>query len=133
MRKKYLVSAVLGLFVVLNSAGEVGKYVDLKRVLNDYITTTETLVESIEKAEGAKEIAKALNSYVEVMLEVMPEMGELEEKYPELDQKLPVELEDVLDQFQETMAKMEGIFEKIIPYAEDGEVLKALEGFQQLE
>ena len=104
-----------------------GKYDDVKKTVDKMVKETDKFVSALDKADDAKAVTKAINSYNSVMVKAYEDFNKLEEKYPELGGTAPPE------ELKDTMAKMEGMAQslmgasvKLIQYAMDPEVAEAM-------
>jgi len=118
---------LIGAAVFLAGCG--GKYADVKKVNAEFVSMLEDYVAELEKADSAKDVAAAMNSYADQLEGIMPEMKKLQEKYPELKDQdnIPAELEESMESAMAAGMNMAGTFMKIAPYMEDPEVQKAQE------
>ncbi len=131
--------AILGLCVFImgitacgGSGG--GKYSDVKSTLKELNTVTETWMENMEKADTAKKVASALSDYAQKMKDLRAKMDEFEEKYPELNDMSdpPEELKEEVAQMEELWSKIMSIMMKAAQFADDPDVQKAQEEFQEV-
>jgi len=128
MRKLALV-----LFVSLLVVGCGSKYSDVKKVNEEYVSLMEVYMGDLEKADSAKDVAKAMNRFADKMESLWPKMEKLAEKYPELKDSAnpPEELKETQQKAEELGQKMVGAMMKLIPYMADPEVRKAQERMGQ--
>ena len=114
--------------VVLMS-GCAGKYSDVKKLNAEFVDIMKSYVADLEKADSAKEMAKAMNSYADRLEKIWPKMQKQAEKYPELKGggEMPEELKELQKESTEMGMSMAGTFMKIGPYMRDSEVMKAQE------
>ncbi|MBT3192264.1 MAG: hypothetical protein HN341_06885 [Verrucomicrobia bacterium] len=126
--RKYWIPAMCLLIVCL-TCGCAGKYGDVKKTNAEFADLTQAYVADLEKAESARDAAKAMNRYADKLEDFWPEMMKLSEKYPELkDQNsIPEELKESNAESEAAARKMAGSFMKIMPYMSDPEVRKAQE------
>jgi thiamine biosynthesis lipoprotein ApbE len=122
----------IGGFLVLAAlliAGCGGKYADVKKVNEKYITAMETYVSDLEAAKDASQVAKAMDQLADSMEKLMPEMKRLSEKYPELQDhnNPPEELAEISKQAEAVGMKMGSTMMKVMPHMSDPEVQKAQE------
>jgi len=124
------------LFLILLSFGCFAqtKYGDIKEMFNWYLDATLKVVNVLENSQDTKEIALALEDYVDATLEFIPQMEQFEEKYPELNEQSdpPKELEEIMDRFEKAMERAADSFAGLFKYAEDPDVQKAMERFEEL-
>ncbi|MCD4655565.1 hypothetical protein K8T06_16715 [bacterium] len=106
-----------------------GKYSDAEKIYGEYVVAIEKYVTNLEKADNAKEVAKAVNKFADDMEDLMPRMKKLSEKYPELKDTSnpPEELKETQARADEMGMKMAGSMMKMMPYMKDPEVRKAQE------
>ena len=122
-----LVIALLGC-----GGGGGGKYADLKKAMRGVTGATKSFAEDVEKASDGKGIAEALQKYVKEMEKLQPQMEQLEKKYPELSEGVPEELKELEAEFEEVGTKMMEVMGKLVQFADDPEVLKAMESFEKI-
>ena len=104
-----------------------GKYSDVKKVNEKYISLIENYITDIDKADNADDAAKAVNKFADGMNALWPEMREFSKKYPELKDKSnpPEELKEINKRVKETSKKMVAAMMKLMPYMMSPKVLNA--------
>ena len=105
-----------------------GKYSDVNKMNEEYIALMENYIADLDKADNAKDAAKAMNRFADGMENLWPRMQKLSEKYPELkDNKStpPEELKEAQERAEAVGQKMVGSMMKTMPYVMDPEVQKA--------
>jgi len=110
-----------------------GKYSDLKPVVKKFNDTTETFINSMEKAEGADAVAAALNALAKEMKTIKAGMDKMEEKYPELKNMSdpPEELGAEAARMQELMGRMGTVMMKAMQFGDDPKVMEAQKAFEE--
>ena len=133
MPKRTLVAALLLILVSFSCLAQT-KYEDLKNFFNWYIEVTIDVVNVLDKSQDTKQLAQALNDYVDATLEFIPKMEQFEEKYPELAEMSdpPKELEETMERFEKAMERAASAFANLMQYGDDPDVQKAMERFQEL-
>ena len=97
-------------------------------VIKQHVDVTETFVNTLEKADSADDVAKAIDAYTAGMKELIPKIQNLNEKYPEFeDGKVPEELEKDAQRLEELAGKMSAAMMKTVSYMMDPAVQKAME------
>ena len=131
MWKRILVPFFCFLFLSSLLSGCGGKYSDAVEANEAFIEMMEAYVESLEKADGAEDVAKAMNRYADAMEDLLPRMKHIAEKYPELNDQNnpPEELKESQKKSEEVGRKMIITMVKAKPYLSDPEVQKALKRF----
>jgi hypothetical protein len=104
-----------------------GKYSEAEKMNKEYIALVEDYIADIDKADNAKDVAKAMNEFADGMEDLMPKMRKLSEKYPELKDRSnpPEELKETQKKAEEMGQKMAGAMIKLMPYMMAQEVLNA--------
>ncbi len=104
-----------------------GKYDDAIEVNKDFIKITEDYTQDLEKAESAKDVAKAMDNYTEKFAKLAPKMKEINEKYPDIknDKDVPAEFREMEEKVQQAGVKLAGSFMKILKYMTDPAVIEA--------
>jgi hypothetical protein len=127
--KRVMVPMVCLLVVAFVVGGCAGKYADVKKMNTKFAKITEAYVADLDKADDAKGVAKAMNSFADELEVIWPKMQKLSEKYPELkDNKNPPKALEVSQKEAEAVGKkMAGTFMKTMPYMQDPDVRKAQE------
>ncbi len=127
--KRIVVPMVCVLLAAFVMSGCGGKYADVKKVSGKFAKATEAYVAELDKADDAKAVAKAINSYADALEKFWPQMQKLSEKYPKLKDHTnpPKGLEASQKEAEAAGKKMAGTFMKIMPYMGDPEVRKAQE------
>jgi hypothetical protein len=133
MTKRTLAAALLLILISFGCFAQT-KYEDLKELFIWYMEVTMDTVNVLEKSQDTKQIAQALNDYVDATLEFIPQMEQFEEKYPELKEMSdpPKELEETMDRFEEAMGRAAESFAGVMMYADDPDVQKAMARFEEL-
>jgi len=127
----------VALFLILLSLGSFAqtKYEDVKELFNWYLDATSKVANILEDSQNTKEIAQALEDYVDATLEFVQQMEQFEEKYPELSEMSdpPQELGEIMDRFEEVMGRAANSFGGLAKYAEDPDVQKAKKRFEDIK
>lgn len=125
------------LLLILLSFGSFAqtKYEDIKELFNWYLDATKKVVNVLDNSQDTKQIAQALEDYVDATLEFVPQMEQYEDKYPGLSEMSdpPQELEEIMEQFEKVMESAANSFAGLYKYAEDPDVQKAMERFEEVE
>jgi hypothetical protein len=124
-----------GAFSFGNSAfDEESKYADAKTVLENLAGLLETFVENMDKAEDSKSIAKALDGLAQAMKELLPEINEIRQKYPELDKEdtHPEELKPLLQRIDKDFQAMIKSYGKVREHIEDPAVKAADDKYKEV-
>ena len=110
-------------------AGCGGPYADAKRYQDQHLKAMEAYIADLEKAQDAKAVARAINTFADRMERLAPEARRLAEKHPELRKSgaTPEELKEGEAQMKELAPKMAGAMMKVMPHMGDPEVRKAQE------
>ena len=124
-----LIVVLLFLYMPAASAQE---YEDLVQVMRDYMAHTETLITSLDAAQSADQVTAAMRAYLEASRAYIGQMQALEEKYPELNDEVPATLENLLEELEEVMMRLQSSMMKLADYADDAELGKVMEEFQNL-
>ncbi len=127
-------TAVVLLIVVSVACYGQSKYGDIEELFEWYAEKLESLADVLEASGDPKEVAAALNEYVDATLEFIPQMERFEEKYPELADMPdpPPELEPSVVRFEESTQRLSGSFASLNRFADDPDVQKALARLQEL-
>jgi predicted nuclease with TOPRIM domain len=127
MKKMMLVLFLTLLTMSFLIIGCGGKYSEAEKMNKEYIALLEDYVADIDKADNAKNVAKAMNRFADGMEELMPKIRKLSEKYPELKDRSnpPEELKETQKKAEEIGQKMAGSMIKLMPYMMAPEVLNA--------
>jgi hypothetical protein len=118
-----LVAFLVG-FVACGGGG--GQFSSEKKVMEKGAEIMEDFLTSMEKADDAKGVAAALNTFADEMEKIKPQMEELQTKYPDLDQ-VPEELAPIAKKYEELGMRMMSVMGKIMQYADDPDVQAAQE------
>ena len=128
-----IVLFVIGLFAC---GGEGGKYDDAVDLMEKQISVTETFADNMNAATSGEEVASALNSYSDGMKELIPEMKDMMEKYPEMrgqgSEEVPEKLQALLERMNtEVQPKLQSAMVKLGEYSDDPAVQEAQKKFQE--
>ena len=117
-----LVGAVLCL---LSCSG--GKYGDVKAAINDQTAATEEFVAAVEKVDGGKDVAAAMDQFSKQMSKMLAQFKKLKEKYEGVDLEDAPELKAENERAQQAAMQFAGAFMKVnLQYAGDPDVQAAL-------
>ena len=130
--KKWMIALCVVAFAVGTMACGGDEYADAKKAISKSNKVLEGFFTEFDKADDAKSVAAALNGFVDNMKQVIPEIRELEKKYPELGggQSVPEELGEEGKKMMELWGRFGSIMMKIQQFADDPEVKKAQERLQ---
>lgn len=131
--KKNLV-LFLSVVLLFGFACSGGKYGDIKDALNDLIDMQEEYIKTIEKAQGASDVASAINRYADRFVQIKPRLQSFEQKYPELKQQKepPAELKESFERLTQSAQKLATASMAMLKYLGDPEVQKATERLKNL-
>ncbi len=104
-----------------------GKYDDAVKVNDEFFGIMEKFVNTLEKADSADSVAKAMNGFADGIDLITPKMKKVLEKHPELkDQKtIPEELKALQKKGEALQKKFSQSFMKAMQYGQDAKVQKA--------
>jgi hypothetical protein len=127
-----VLTAVVFALGTIACGGGGGKYADAKKAIANSNKILEDFFAEFDKADDAKSVAAALNGFVDDMEQVVPELRDLEKKYPEIGggQSVPEELGEEGKKMMELWGKFGSIMMKIQQFGDDPEVKKAQERLQ---
>ncbi len=111
-----------------------GKYADLKSAIDSIIQIQETYFSSLQKAQSAQDVASAINSYTDSIMQITPALNGMIQKYPEIKNSdtPPAELKDSFDRLARTREKFAGLIPILKNYQKDDVVQKAMERQESL-
>ena len=84
MKKMMMVLFLTLLTISFLIIGCGGKYSEAEKMNKEYVALMEDYIADIDKADNAKDVAKAMNGFADGMDDLWPKMLKLSEKYPEL-------------------------------------------------
>jgi uncharacterized coiled-coil DUF342 family protein len=133
MMKKILSVLAVGLLLVAVACGG-GKYADVKNVLEKNISATENFFNAMEKAGSADDVAAALTNYADEMDKLIPELKDVQKKYPELkdEEDMPKDVKELMEKYNKLAEKFPQAMSKIAQYAADSKVMEAQEKFLEV-
>ncbi|MCK5165216.1 MAG: hypothetical protein KAQ72_15935 [Desulfobacula sp.] len=104
-----------------------GKYDDVVKVNDEYISVLQDYIDRLNKAQTGKDVAKAMNKYTDAFKKLAPKMKKINEKYPEL-----MNAKDLPEKVKQSQAKATQIgldfassFMKTMKYITDPGVAQA--------
>lgn len=104
-----------------------GDYSDVVEMMTEYIEIQEHYVDGLENADNADEFVKAVTEYSENMKKILPEMKKYAEKYPDLDEGAPEDLEKLNQRAEELAERITKVTPgKMMKYASDPKVMEAM-------
>jgi len=84
MKKVNKVFVIVVVFMGLLWGCGQGKYDDLVKINDSFISITRDYIDGLNKAENGKDVARAMNKYADEFKKLAPKMKEINEKYPGL-------------------------------------------------
>ena len=90
---------------------------EARSIMRKQADITEDYLNDLSNAENADGVVKAIDKYSEGMRELIPELREFNEKYPEYKEgKIPEGLEEEVDRLREASSKIPGAMMKMAKY-----------------
>ena len=127
MKKVNKVFVIVVVFMGLLWGCGQGKYDDLVKINDSFISITRDYIDGLNKAENGKDVARAMNKYADEFKKLAPKMKEINEKYPDLKNA-----KDMPEKVKESQAKAQQIgmdfassFMKTMKYIADPQVMEA--------
>lgn len=121
--------ALVGFFILNLAACSSGKYSDVKEAMVAQAKAMENYIDAMGKAESAEDVVAAIEGFTREMEKLLPEMQNTLAKHPGL-QELEVPPEELREQ-SEKMRELSGNFQtsmmKSMKYMQDPEVQRAME------
>ncbi|MBN2436587.1 MAG: hypothetical protein JXK07_15110 [Spirochaetes bacterium] len=107
-----------------STSSAVPGYAEMANVLNDYTDIQEKYLKDLKNVDSPEDLIKALETYTENMMKIVPMMQELSEKYPELSEVDPPKhiqerLDKIANEIQEEAPKA------VMEYQSDPKVQEA--------
>ena len=132
--KKWLIIVGAAVFIAGTFSCGGDNYADVKKVLADGNKVLESFLDDMGKAESADQVANILTDFNKAMGKLMPEMRQLEEKYPELlkGQEIPPELGEVGQKSMELWKQFPNVLMQAQQYADNEKVQKAMDELQNI-
>lgn len=121
------------MLVFLSIAGLfAGDYDELREVMEEILEVQQDLIDGLDGAETAEEVASVIVIWGEALNEIGPKMTAIEEKYPEIVdmQEPPEEVADIAAELEALDEKLATSMMKIYSYYEDPAVQEAMESLQ---
>ena len=125
----YLHSAICIVIIFGLFACGGGKYAEAEKVMKKQADIGIAYVNDLERANSAKDVAKAIDTYTDEMEELIPDINKMMKDLPEvLNQEAPPkELAEESAQVAEASEKIQKASKKLFQYITNPEVQKALE------
>lgn len=115
------------LSVALISCGSDGSK-EAESIIKNQADVTENYVDNLTIAKNADDVVNAIEQYTQGMEQLIPELKEFREKYPEYKQgNVPAEMEADLKRLEEASEKLPGAMMKLSSYMMKPEVQAAME------
>jgi predicted small secreted protein len=110
-----------------------GKYADVQKVMDNYITANEKFATALEGAKTAEDVTTAIEALTETTKAVAPQLKAFETKYPEFKNQdnPPAELKPIMDRMMGAAGKMMAAMQKIGQFAADPKVQAAQAKLQE--
>jgi len=124
--KALLGMTILAVMMVACGGGASGP----KATMEKFVVVTETMADSMEKADTAVAVVAAINSYSDSMEKLIPEMKAVNEKHPELKElgkggEVPAEYKEIMERITKAGEKMGASMMKMGQFYQDEGVQKA--------
>jgi hypothetical protein len=130
-------TAVLGFLAILAALAcrKSDRYLETRGLVTRYIQSVEDFAAAVAKAEDAKTIAAAMDTWTGTALGLAPALKELGRKRPELSNAsvLPPDLTALLIKMDESHARMLTAMAKAMRYADDPAVLAARAKLEEVQ
>ena len=106
-----------------------GKYDQAKKVMNKQAEISTEYVNALERADNAKDVANAINTYANEMEKLIPDINKMMKDLPEVlnHETVPQEVAEESAQLTEAGEKIQAASKKLFQYITDPDVQKALE------
>lgn len=133
---------VILVFVAMNGCTGKDKSKETRTVMEKNLKIMENFIKSVEETEDPQVYLSALQKMKSEMQKLIPEMNELNKKYPELfkldDKKKPTpELKNILKELAvreaEVRPKFVAALQKVMKNAKDPEIMKELQEIYELQ
>lgn len=133
---------VILVFVAMNGCAGKDKSKETRTVMEKNLKIMENFIKSVEETEDPQVYLSALQKMKSEMQKLIPEMNELNKKYPELfkldDKKKPTpELKNILKELAvreaEVRPKFVAALQKVMKNAKDPEIMKELQEIYELQ
>ena len=112
---------LLSIFFVLSCGAEGSS------VIKKQVKASENYINGMADAKNADDVVKTIDKFTDDMKELMPELMELEKKYPGYrDGEIPKELEADMKEMEEVSEKMAGAMSNMMKYMMDPKVQAAM-------
>ena len=129
MVKKTLIAAALAGLLVLVSCGAGGPFGEAKALISEQVNIMNNLVNGMEKAGSAQDVANAFKAYNDAMERLAPRLKDFAKRNVELakTEKIPEELNEEMKKLQEVSIRMGEVSAKSTQYLSDPAVAKEME------
>lgn len=125
--KRAFVLALAGVIAIMMGCTGGSKYSDLVEVNTQFVGAMENYAEATGKAESAKDVANAINTFAEKVEQLAPKIKKVRDKYPELDTsgEMPEELKAIQKKAEGLQQQMTASYMNMMKYMSDPEVQNA--------
>ena len=131
MRKVIVMASIVALVVIASGCGG-GKYDDAREAINTQYEMMSDFVVGIENANDSAAVVVVLEKFQKTAAGAREQMMAIIEKYPEMKENPPKDLEEQAKKMEELGPKFMGAMMKIAQtYGDDPAVQEALQKMQQ--
>jgi chaperonin cofactor prefoldin len=130
--KLFPVVALATLFALLGCGGG-QDYSDAVEINTKFVDAMGSYIDDIDKADGAADVADAIDAYAQKVEELAPQMKAIAAKHPEWKDmgKVPEELKPIQEKAKQIASQIPNTFMKTMKYMTDDQVRDAHKRLQE--
>jgi hypothetical protein len=132
---RYRIFSVIAIAALLTVLGcsKGPDYSDAVEVNSKFVDAMGSFIGDIDKAEGASDVADAINAYAEKVEELAPQMKAIAAQHPEWKKmdKVPEELKPIQEKVKQMASQIPSTFMKTMQYMNDTQVREAHQRLQE--
>jgi hypothetical protein len=103
---------------------------ETKTLLQDYLTATNTLNDSIYPNADSKAVGQAIKEYSTKMKEYSPKLQSLRANHADFLAHPPADVKQLVTDYEASGETLKSIFTKLVPYMQDPVVVEAIQHMQ---
>lgn len=133
MRYKLFPVMALATLLALLGCSKGQDYSEAVEINTKFVDAMGSYIEDIDKADGAADVADAIDAYAQKIEELAPQIKAIAEKHPEWKDmgKVPDELKPIQEKAKQMAAKIPNTFMKTMKYMSDTQVRDAHKRLQE--
>jgi hypothetical protein len=134
MIRTTIIVAAVACMLLVASCGSGGPYGEAKALISEQVGIMNTLVNNMDKAGSATDVANAFKAYNDAMERLAPRLKDFAKRNTELAkaEEIPAELTEEMKKLQEVSIRMGEVSTKSAQFMSDPEVSKEIDRMMKI-